>query len=85
MHTPLSGQRLKRKLVRTIKQAAPLLWRIEYPDRHSTARSSYIFGTIHIDDKNVMAVRTACSQRLVVADTLMLELELNDLTVLLMY
>ena len=56
---------------------SPFLWRIEYPERHSTARSSYIYGTIHIDDKNVMAVSDSVLQRLVVADTLMLELEMN--------
>lgn len=57
----------------------PLLWRIEQPDRLNNARSSYIFGTIHLDDEKVMAIPDSLLRRLAVADTLMLELELNDL------
>ena len=56
----------------------PLLWRIEHP--HATTgdiRSSYIFGTIHIDDKRVMAIPGSVTRRLASVDTLMLELELN--------
>ena len=56
---------------------SPFLWRIEPPENHSTARSSYIYGTIHIDDKKVMALSDSVVQRLMVADMLMLELELN--------
>ena len=56
---------------------SPFLWRIEPPESRSTARSSYIYGTIHIDDKKVMALSDSVVQRLIVADMLMLELELN--------
>ena len=54
-----------------------LLWRIEHIDRNSSARSNYIFGTIHIDDARVMSLPDSILQRLLVADTLMLELELS--------
>lgn len=56
---------------------SPFLWRIEPAESRSTARSSYIYGTIHIDDKKVMAISDSVVQRLMVADMLMLELELN--------
>jgi len=56
----------------------PFLWRIQHPDSQNSTRSSYIFGTIHIDDKQVMALTDSVFQRLVVADRLMLELELNE-------
>lgn len=59
------------------QSGSPFLWRIEHPGIHSTARSSYIFGTIHIDDKKVMALTDSIIQRLDMADMLMLELELN--------
>ncbi len=56
---------------------SPMLWRIEYPDTNSDIRSSYIFGTIHIDDAKVMAIPDSVLRRLAASDTLMLELELN--------
>ncbi|MDX2488163.1 MAG: TraB/GumN family protein [Gammaproteobacteria bacterium] len=56
---------------------SPFLWRIEHPGNHNGARSNYIFGTIHIDDEKVMTLPDSVRQRLIVADTLMLELELN--------
>ena len=56
---------------------SPMLWRIGHPDANSGTRSSYIFGTIHIDDEKVMAIPDSVIQRLAAADTLMLELELN--------
>lgn len=56
---------------------SPFLWRIQHPDSQNTARSSYIFGTIHIDDQKVMSLTDNVLQRLIVADTLLLELELN--------
>ena len=56
---------------------SPMLWRIEYPDTNSDIRSSYIFGTIHIDDEKVMAIPDSVLRRLAASDTLMLELELN--------
>jgi uncharacterized protein YbaP (TraB family) len=56
---------------------SPLLWRIEHPDVYNGIRSSYIFGTIHLDDTRVMAIPDSVLKRLNVADTLMLELELN--------
>jgi hypothetical protein len=55
-----------------------LLWRIEHADKNSSTRSSYIFGTIHIDDERVMEIPDTLLHRLIAADTLMLELELND-------
>ena len=54
-----------------------LLWRIEHPES-SNIKSSYIFGTIHIDDERVMEIPDTLLHRLIAADTLMLELELND-------
>ncbi len=54
-----------------------LLWRIEQPES-SNIKSSYIFGTIHIDDERVMEIPDNLLHRLIAADTLMLELELND-------
>lgn len=56
---------------------SPMLWRIEHPDPQSNIRSSYIFGTIHMDNEEVMAIPDSVLQRLYAADTLMLELELN--------
>ncbi len=56
---------------------SPMLWRIEHPDPQSNIRSSYIFGTIHMDNEKVMAIPNSVLQRLYAADTLMLELELN--------
>lgn len=56
---------------------SPMLWRIKQPDTNSDIRSSYIFGTIHIDDEKVMAIPDSVVRRLTAADTLMLELELN--------
>ena len=56
----------------------PLLWRIEHPNAAAgDIRSSYIFGTIHIDDKRVMAIPVSVTRRLASVATLMLELELN--------
>jgi uncharacterized protein YbaP (TraB family) len=54
-----------------------LLWRIEHPDIYNGIRSSYIYGTIHLDDTRVMDIPDSVLKRLGVADTLMLELELN--------
>lgn len=54
-----------------------LLWRIEHPDIYNGIRSSYIFGTIHLDDRRIMDIPDSVMKRLEVADTLMLELELN--------
>jgi uncharacterized protein YbaP (TraB family) len=54
-----------------------LLWRIEHPDIYNGIRSSYIFGTIHLDDTRIMDIPDSVIKRLKVADTLMLELELN--------
>ena len=54
-----------------------LLWRIEHPDIYNGIRSSYIFGTIHLDDRRIMDIPDSVMKRLNVADTLMLELELN--------
>ncbi|MFW2439804.1 MAG: TraB/GumN family protein [Arenicellales bacterium] len=56
---------------------SPMLWRIEHPEANSGNRSSYIFGTMHIDDEKVMAIPDSVLRRLAAADTLMLELELN--------
>ena len=56
---------------------SPMLWRIEHPDATSENLSSYIFGTIHIDDEKVMAIPDSVMRRLAAADTLILELELN--------
>jgi len=62
----------------TERQAgSPMLWRIEHPDTNNGIRSSYIYGTIHIDDEKVMAIPDSVVRRLTAADTLMLELELN--------
>jgi len=55
-----------------------LLWRIEHADKKNRVRSSYIFGTIHIDNEKVMDIPDTLLHRLIAADTLMLELELND-------
>ncbi|MFV2005628.1 MAG: TraB/GumN family protein [Gammaproteobacteria bacterium] len=57
---------------------SPMLWRIEQADPQSNIRSSYIFGTIHMDNEAVMAIPDSVTQRLYAADTLMLELELNE-------
>lgn len=54
-----------------------LLWRIEHPDIYNGIRSSYVYGTIHLDDTRVMDIPDSVLKRLGVADTLMLELELN--------
>jgi len=59
------------------QSGSPMLWRIEHPNTNSGIRSSYIFGTIHIDDEEVMAIPDSVLHRLNAADTLMLELELN--------
>ncbi len=59
------------------QSGSPMLWRIEHPDTNNGIRSSYIFGTIHIDDEEVMAIPDSVVRRLTAADTLMLELELN--------
>ncbi len=61
-----------------LQAGSPMLWRIEHPDSGSGVLSSYIFGTIHIDDEKVMAIPDSVLRRLAAADTLMLELELND-------
>ena len=82
------GERNKAYPVREYKTAdsqtqsgntdGPLLWRIEHPNTVAgDIRSSYIFGTIHIDDKRVMAIPGSITRRLSSVDTLMLELELN--------
>ncbi|MCK5359382.1 MAG: TraB/GumN family protein [Gammaproteobacteria bacterium] len=55
-----------------------LLWRIEHANNTTDIRSSYIFGTIHIDDERVMNIPDNLVHRVIAADVLMLELELND-------
>ena len=55
-----------------------LLWRIEHTKNHADIRSSYIFGTMHIDDQRVMNIPDSMLHRVIAADVLMLELELND-------
>lgn len=59
---------------------SPLLWRIDQTDPQSYIRSSYIFGTIHMDDERVMAIPDSVKKRLYASDTLMLELELNNIS-----
>ncbi|MEA1889785.1 MAG: TraB/GumN family protein [Pseudomonadota bacterium] len=61
-----------------LQAGSPMLWRIEYPDSSRGILSSYILGTIHIDDEKVMAIPDNVLRRLNSADTLILELELND-------
>ncbi|NOY17212.1 MAG: TraB/GumN family protein [Gammaproteobacteria bacterium] len=56
---------------------SPMLWRIEQPGTNNGILSSYIFGTIHIDNEKVMAIPDNVVRRLAAANTLMLELELN--------
>jgi uncharacterized protein YbaP (TraB family) len=56
-----------------------LLWRIEHPDPNSGIRSSYILGTIHLDDSRVMDIPASIMRRLHAAKTLMLELEINEI------
>jgi uncharacterized protein YbaP (TraB family) len=73
---------VSRPLHRSTKQsdqqtANPMLWRIEHPDANSGILSSYIFGTIHLDDEKVMDIPDSVIRRLASANTLMLELELN--------
>jgi uncharacterized protein YbaP (TraB family) len=63
----------------TTGASAPLLWRIESPRPDKHVRSSYIFGTIHIDDQQVMDIPDSVTRRLSVANSLLLELELNDI------
>ena len=76
---PVSNDVVRNDHIAARQAGGPLLWRIEHPDFSSKGlRSSYIFGTIHIDDKRVMAIPDSVLRRLTSVDTLMLELELNE-------
>lgn len=62
----------------TANPGSAFLWRIEQTDKSTAIKSSYIFGTMHIDDERVMEIPDSLLHRLIAADVLMLELELND-------
>lgn len=67
-----------RKKEKSQDVSTTLLWRIEPVDKNISIRNSYIFGTIHLDDEQVMNIPDGLLHRLIAADVLMLELELND-------
>lgn len=60
----------------TSRTGRPLLWKIDLP---GTA-SSYIMGTIHLDDERIMDLSDTVLTRLRSADRLMLELKLDQRT-----
>ncbi len=75
---PVSPARYNNSEQSEFQTGDPMLWRIAPPQPDTGIRSSYIFGTIHIDDRKVMDIPDSVLRRLATADTLILELELNE-------
>jgi len=59
-----------------IRTGHPLIWKIDRPGM----ASSYIMGTIHVDDERVMALSDTILTRLRSADRVLLELKLDQRT-----